>query len=196
MHPCSTSRTRSIAGVYPELSPHLYYSRDSCARCYSISASLRSLDWSVVETVRSSLSLIGCTMPRSYHLPPPDLAEDQPAVDIPPEDQPPTVEHIEEPQAPAPPAPATTAPVPPAPVPSVPPMPSVPLVPSTTMPTAHLDIAGPSTSAQPQQSITISTQDFLIIVDAVRIFSATSSSFATAHAALEDRMTHTEAAMA
>ena len=29
-------------------------------------------------------------MPRSYHLPPPDPAEDQPAADIPPEDQPPT----------------------------------------------------------------------------------------------------------
>ena len=30
------------------------------------------------------------TMPRSYHLQPPDPAEDQPTVDIPPEDQPPT----------------------------------------------------------------------------------------------------------
>ena len=84
------------------------------------------------------------TMSRSYHLLPLDLAEDQPAVDIPPEDQPPTIEHIEEPQAPASPAPATTASVPPAP------MPSVPLVPSTTMPTAHSDVTGPSTSAQPQ----------------------------------------------
>ena len=42
------------------------------------------------------------TMPRSYHLPPPDLAEDQPAADIPLEDQPPTTKHIEEPQAPGP----------------------------------------------------------------------------------------------
>ena len=130
------------------------------------------------------------TMPRSYHLPPPDPVEDQPAADIPPEDQPPIAEHIEEPQALAPPAPATTAPVPPAPVPSVPP------VPSTTMPIAHLDIAGPNTFAQPQQSITISTWDFLTIMDAVRTFSATSTSFATANAALEDRMFRIEAAMA
>ena len=130
------------------------------------------------------------TMPHSYHLPPSDPAEDQLAADIPPEDQPPTVEHIEEPQDPTPPAPTTTALVPPALVPSVPP------VPSTTMPTAYSDIAGPSTSAQPQQSITISTRDFLTIMDAVRTFSATSTSFATAHAALEDRMTRTEAAMA
>ena len=119
------------------------------------------------------------TMPRSYHLPPPDPVEDQP----------PMVEHIKEPQAPAPPAPATTALVPPAPVLVV------PLVPSTTMPAAHSDIAEPSTSAQPQQSITISTRDLFTIMDAVRTFSATSASFATAHVALADRMTRTEAAM-
>ena len=130
-------------------------------------------------------------MPRSYHLPPPDPAEDQPAVDIPPEDQPPTAEHIEEPQAPAPlaptsapPAPATTTPVPPDPAPSTP------------LPPAHLDIAGLSTSAQPQQSITISTLDFFTIMDAVRTFSTTSTSFVTAYAARADRMTRTEAAMA
>ena len=52
------------------------------------------------------------TMPCSYHLQPPDPAEDQPAADIPPEDQPPTAERIEEPQAPALPTPATTAPIP------------------------------------------------------------------------------------
>ena len=138
------------------------------------------------------------TMPRSYHLSPPDPTKDQPAADIPPEDKPPIVEHIEEPQAPppppdsasAPPASATTAPVPPTPVPYVPPMPS------TTMPAAHSDIAGPSTSTQPQQSITISTRDFFTIMDAVRTFSATLASFAIAHAALADRMTHIEAAMA
>ena len=72
------------------------------------------------------------TMPRSYHLLPPDLAEDQPAVDIPPEDQPPAAKHIEKPQGPAPTALATT-----------------PSVLSTTMPTTHSDIAGPSTSVQP-----------------------------------------------
>ena len=42
------------------------------------------------------------TMPRSYHLPPQDPTEDQPAADIPLEDHPPTIEHIEEPQALAP----------------------------------------------------------------------------------------------
>ena len=129
-------------------------------------------------------------MPRFYHLLPPDPTEDRPATDIPPEDQPPTSEHIEEPQALAPPAPATTALVPPPPVPSVPPMPL------TTMSTAHSDIARPSTFAQPQQSITISTRDFLTIIDAVRTFSATSASFVTAHAALADRMTRTKAVMA
>ena len=130
------------------------------------------------------------TMPRSYHLPHPNLAKDQLTANIPPEDQPPTTEHIEEPQAPASPAPATTAPVPPDPVPFV------PLMPSTTMLATYSDIVGPSTSGQPQQSITISTRDFLTIMDAVRTFFATSTSFATAHAALADRMTRTEAAIA
>ena len=80
------------------------------------------------------------TMPHSYHLPPPDPAEDQPTADIPPEDQPPTTEHIAEPQAPASPAPAIATPVPPALVPAV------PHVPSTTMPATYSDIAGSSTS--------------------------------------------------
>ena len=79
-------------------------------------------------------------------------------------------------------------------------MPSAPLPsdflgphgPSTT-PT---DGAATSTFAPPQQHITISSRDFLTIVDAVRTFSNTAASFATAHAALVDRMTRTEAAMA
>ena len=37
-------------------------------------------------------------MPRSYHLPPPDPAEDQPAVDLPIEEQPASAVHTEEPQ--------------------------------------------------------------------------------------------------
>ena len=109
------------------------------------------------------------TMPRSYHLPPPDPAEDQLAADIPLEDQPPTIKNIEEPQAPAPPASASAPPA----LATTAPVPSVPPVPSTTMPIAYSDIVGPSTSAQPQQSITISTRDFLTIMDAVRTFSAT-----------------------
>ena len=144
------------------------------------------------------------TMPRYYHLPPPDLVEGQPTADIPPEDQPPTAEHIEEPQAPTPPAPASAPPTPtsappaPATTAPVPPTlaPSVSSVPSTPMSTTHSNIVGLNTSAEPQQSITISTRDFFTIMDAVRTFSSTSASFATAHAALEDRMTHTEAAMA
>ena len=51
-------------------------------------------------------------MPRSYHFWPLGPTEDQPAVDIPTEEQPPTAEHIGEPQALAP-------PIPPAPLPSV-----------------------------------------------------------------------------
>ena len=128
-------------------------------------------------------------MPRSYHLPPLDPAKDQLAADIPLEDQPPTAKHIAEPQALAPLALTTAAPVPLASIPAV------PLVPLTTMPIAHSDIARSSTSVQPQQSITIVSRDFLTIMGAVRTFSTTSASFVTAHAALVDRMTRTEAAM-
>ena len=136
-------------------------------------------------------------MPRAFHLLPLGPTEDQPAADIPLEDLPPVVEHTEEPPAPAPLilasvplAPPTIAPVPPAPVPSI------PLEPSSPMPTAHSEIAGPSTSAPPQQYITISTRDFLTIMEAIRMFSTTSASFIAAHATLADRMTCTEAAIA
>ena len=128
-------------------------------------------------------------MPRSYHLPPPDPAEDQPAAEIPLEDQPPTIEHIAELQAPPSLAPATAALIPLAPVLDV------PHVPSTTMLTSHSEIVGPSTFAQPQQSITICSRDFLTITGAVRTFSTTSTSFATTHAALADRITSIEATM-
>ena len=71
----------------------------------------------------------------SYHLPPPDLAEDQPAVDLPTEDQPPPTVPIEEPQIPASsaPAPIITAPLPTTLASSIPPEPSAP---STS---AHID---------------------------------------------------------
>ena len=61
-------------------------------------------------------------MPRSYRLPPPELAEDQLAADLPIEEQPPPTVHTEEPQVPASsvPAPATTAPLPTAPASSAP----------------------------------------------------------------------------
>ena len=115
-------------------------------------------------------------MPRSYHLPPLDPAKDQPAVDLPIEEQPTPAVHTEEPQIPVSlvPALATTTPLPTAPASSVPPKPSTP---STT---AHADSAGPSSSAPPPQHITISTQDFLAIMDAIRTFSITIVSFAAA----------------
>ena len=75
-------------------------------------------------------------------------------------------------------------------------MPSFHSEPSAPMPTAHSDIAGPSTYAPPQQYITISTRDFLTIMEAVRTFSTTSVLFAAAHATIADRMTRTEAVMA
>ena len=60
------------------------------------------------------------------------------------------------------------------------------------MPTAQSDIAGPSTFAPPLQYITISTKDFLTIMEAVYSFSTTAASYAT----LAYRMTRTEKAMA
>ena len=130
-------------------------------------------------------------MPRSYHLPPLGPVEDQPAANIPAEEQPPLVEHIGEPQAPATSVPTSPppAPVPPALLPSV-----ISGAPSPDI--APTDVAASSTSAPPPHHITISTQDFLTIMDAIHTFSSTSASFATAHAALADRMTCSEAAMA
>ena len=94
-------------------------------------------------------------MPRAHHLPPQDLAEDEPTDDHPVEAQ-------------------SSPPVPPAPSES----------------------DGPSMLAPPLQHISISPQDFLAIMDSVRTFVATSSSFATAQTALAERMTHIEAAVA
>ena len=126
-------------------------------------------------------------MPRSL----PFLAEDQPAADIPPDEKLPPVEHIGEPQALTPSVPASphSALVPPAPLPSVILGPHGP----STVPT---DSAAVSTSVPPPQGITISTRDFLTIMDAVRMFSTTAASFAIAHVTLTDRMTRTEATMA
>ena len=57
------------------------------------------------------------TRPRTFHLPPPEPAEDQPAADLPAEEQPPPIVHTEEHQVPASSVPtlATTAPLPTAP---------------------------------------------------------------------------------
>ena len=126
-------------------------------------------------------------MPLSNHLLPPDPAEDQQAADLPMEEWPPPTVHTEEHQVPAS---SITTPLPIAHASSVPLEPSDP---STKTP---IDIAGPTTSAPPLQLITISTWDFLAIMDAVRPFSFTSTSFEIAQAALAERMTHIEAAMA
>ena len=129
-------------------------------------------------------------LPRSVPL----LAEDQPAepaADISAEEQPPPVEHFEEPQAPTPSVPTS---------PLLAPVASAPLPSEFSEPhglnTTPTDGAVVSTSAPPQHHITISTSDFLTMMGAVHTFSTTTVSFPTAHATLADRMTRTEAAMA
>ena len=104
-------------------------------------------------------------LPRARHLSPQDVAEDI-AVNHPTEDK-------EEPQI-------TSS--------------AVPVI-TTESPTSpsHTATEGPSTSVAPPQHISISTRDFLSIMDAVRFFSATSASFTAAHTALAKRMTRTEA---
>ena len=125
--------------------------------------------------------------PRAFHLPPLGSDEDEPADDSPRGDLSPIAEHTGEHPAlassvpsPVSSAPPTTAPVAPALVPQAP-MPSTPLETSGPMPTAGSDIAGSSTSALPPQYITLSTRDFLTIMEAIRTFSATTTSFATSH---------------
>ena len=54
---------------------------------------------------------------------------------------------------------------------------------------------GPSTPAPSIGFIHITPRDFLAIMDAVRTFSATSTSFSTAHATLAERMARAEAAL-
>ena len=129
--------------------------------------------------------------PRAFHLPPPGSNEDEPADDSAIGDLSPIAEHTEEPTDPAssvhpptPSAPPSTAPIASAPEPSAP------------MPTARSDIAGLSTSAHPQQFITISTRDFLALMETVHTFSTTAASFATSQATLAERMTRTEATVA
>ena len=140
--------------------------------------------------------------PRAFHLPPSGSDEDEPAANSPQGDLSHIAEQTEEPLAPAssvpspvPSAPPTIAQVAPAPVPQAP-MPSIAPEPSAPMSTAQSGIAGPSTFAPPQQYITLSTRDFLTIMEAVRTFSATAASFAASQAALIKRMTRTEATVA
>ena len=188
VHRQSLPRAKSMPLLFPRLLyqvlEHIGFPAEPrLERRYSYEATL-TIDWRKA-------------MPRAFHLPPPSPAEDEPTADSPLGDLSPIAEHIEEPPAPAqsvppsvPPAPPTTAPVPPAPMPSIPSKPSVP------MPTTQTHIAGPSTSAPPQQYISISTKDFLTIMEAVYTFSTTAASFAASLATLVDRMTRTEAVVA
>ena len=130
--------------------------------------------------------LLPCSIPLS--------AKDQPvepAADIYAEEQPPQIENFGEPQAPAPSGLAS---------PPLAPILSAPLPSDFSGPhglsTTPTDGAATSTFALPQQHITISSRDFLTIMDAVNTFSSTTALFSTAHAALVDKMTRTEAAMA
>ena len=125
-------------------------------------------------------------MPYFYHLPPPDPAEDHPAADLHAEERPPITVHTEEHQVPVS---SVPTPLPTAPASSAPPETSAP---STTTP---IDVASLSTSAPPQQHITISTRDFLAIMDVVCAFFVTSASFAATHTSLAKRMTSIEAAL-
>ena len=116
-------------------------------------------------------------LPRAQHLPPQDVVADM-AVDHPAED-------TEEPQIAPPAAPTVTAP-----------FPTSPTSPTYAVPQAPTTSDGPSTSAPPPQHISISTRDFLAIMDAVCTFSVMSTSFTAAHTALAERMTRTEASVA
>ena len=60
------------------------------------------------------------------------------------------------------------------------------------MPPILTDSAGPSTTALPMETISISPHDFLAIMMAVRTFAAIFASFYIAHAALVERMARTE----
>ena len=143
--------------------------------------------------------------PRAFHLPPPGSDKDEPTDDSPRGDLSSIAEHTGEPPAPAssvpPPFPsaplntALVAPVAPASVPQAP-LPSTPPETSSPMPITRLDIDGPSTSAQPPQYITLSTREFLTIMEAVRTFFPTTTSFAASQAVLAERMTLTEAVVA
>ena len=122
--------------------------------------------------------------PQAFHLPPPGSDEDEPADDSPRGDMSPIAEHTREPPAPtsqlSPPvfsAPPSIVPGASASVPQAT-MPSAPSEPLSPMPTARLDIAGPSTSAPPPHYITLSAKDFLALMETVRTFLATTGSFA------------------
>ena len=121
--------------------------------------------------------------PRAFHLPSPRSDEDEPDDDSPRRDLSPIAEHAGGPPAPVSPvstlvssAPPATPPVAPASVPQAS-MPSTSPQTSGSMPTIRSDTAGPSSSAQPPQYITLSARDFLALMETVHTFSATTASF-------------------
>ena len=73
---------------------------------------------------------------------------------------------------------------------------SFPLVPPPTAP-APPETAGPSsTSRQPFEHIPVTSRDFLVVMDAVRTFAATSASFAAPQIALAKQMARAKVALA
>ena len=126
------------------------------------------------------------SVPLYFHLRPPDVVEDDLDEHHTPDEQP-----------------SLAVPAGGVPVPDLPPLVPVPMAPRPTDPTSFeppalvassapstADLAGSSSTAP--QHIPISPWDFLAILDAVRIFSATSASFAAAQASLAERMARTE----
>ena len=72
---------------------------------------------------------------------------------------------------------------------------SPPIFPPTAP--APSDTASPSsTSQQPSEHIPVTYRDFLVVMDAVRTFAATSASFAASQTALAERMARAEVALA
>ena len=140
--------------------------------------------------------------PRAFNLPPPGSNEDEPDDDSPRWDLSPIAEHVGGPPAlvslvspPVSSTPPATPLVAPA---SVPQASMTSTSPQTlgSMPTVRSDMAGPSSSIQPPQYITLYARDFLALMETVRTFSTTTTSFAASQATLAERMTCTEASIA
>ena len=129
------------------------------------------------------------SVPRYFHLRPPDVVEDDLAEDLTLDEQPSQAvpaRGVLVPDSP-PPILVPTAPRPTDPASFEPPVPVASSAPSPA------DLAGSSSTAP--QHIPISPRDFLAIMDAVRTFSATSASVASAQASLAERMARTETAL-
>ena len=114
------------------------------------------------------------SMPRSFLFHQQEDVEDDYAEDLPRDEQPVPVVEVE----------GTSVPD------------SSPLVPPPTAP-APPETAGPSSaSQQPSEHIPITSRDFLVVMDAVRTFAATSASFVASQTALAEQMARAEVALA